>query len=239
MSQAAIVARVTLRELWMTFRLLVVFGAFIGISAVVALLPASPAIVLDRVGLGLAVSTVAASVVAALTLSAERASGRAGWLVTRSVARRTYLAGVAAGLVLVVIAGVAASIGLGWSATWGLPGAVGPADLLATLLAVGATAASAVMLGLAAGALLPALPAALLAALLTAGAALVSLLAANGVLLVGTDVAVLPGAAFTMVGDVLDPVSVLPAALRAAGTGLLATAVLLGVATVAIDHAEL
>ena len=89
MSQAATVTRLALREMWITFRLLLALVAFIGAGAIVALLPAAPSVALERLALGFGIATAVTSGIAAWSVADERSSGRAGWLVARSVTRAT------------------------------------------------------------------------------------------------------------------------------------------------------
>lgn len=233
MSQALTVTRATLRNLWMTLRLLVVLVAFIGTSAVVGLVPGAPSATLERLAMGLAVATVATTAVAAWTMADERLSGRAGWLVTRSVARVTYLAGLFGGLAAVTTAGVAALVLIGWTTTFNLVVRVEPPAIGAVMLAVATMVTAAVALGLAVGALLRPLPAAIVASAAVVAAGAGAVLSEWGALLA------LPGGALTLLADLLESPTVLPDALRLAGGGMVATAVLLVLAGVAIERAEL
>jgi hypothetical protein len=231
-SQAGLVARLAVRELWMTFRLLAVLVAFIGGSAIVVLVPAAPAVTLDRLALALGLASVVASGVAAWSLAAERTAGRSGWLITRSVSRRTYLAGWFAGLALVAAAGVTGAGLLGFLAVYSLPVGIGPVTFGATILAVAAAAAAAVAVGLAVGALLRPIPAALVAMLACAAAGL----AASSV---PESASLIPGGAFGMLGDLVGSATGLADAIRAGGAGLLATAGMLVLAGRAMERAEL
>lgn len=233
MSQALTVARATVRDLWMTLRLLVVLVAFIGTSAVVGLVPATPSATLQRLAVGLAVATVATAAVSAWTMADERLSGRAGWLVTRSVSRVSYLIGLFVGLAAVTTAGVAASVLIGWTATFNLVVRVEPPAIGAVMLAVATMASAAIALGLAAGALLRPLPAAIVASAAVVAVGAAATLGEWG------SVLALPGRALTLLTDLLTSPAVLPDALRLAGGGMVATAVLLVLAGVAIGRAEL
>lgn len=232
MNQAFVVGRVALRELWITYRLLLILVAFIGASAIVVLLPAAPAVTMDRLALGLGAATVAASSVAAWTMATERGAGRAGWLVTRSVPRGTYLGGWLLGLGVVTVVGVIGSALLGWLTTLGLAVRIDPVAYATAVLAVATTATAAVALGLAVGALLPPLPAAIVAAAACGISGIVILLASGGSTAV-------PGAAYLLFSRLTVPGSVLPDAVRAAGVGLVQTAVLFVIARAAMERAEL
>jgi hypothetical protein len=225
-------ARLAVRELWMTFRLLAVLVAFVGASAVVVLLPAAPAVILDRLALGLGAATVVASAIAAWTMATERAAGRAGWLVTRSVSRSTYLVGWLVGIGFITSIGVAGSAILGWLATLGLDGEVDLLAYVTAVVAVGTTGTAAIALGLAVGALLPPAPAAVVSAAVCAISGLLVLLASAGS-------AAVPGAAYLLFARHAGPGTVLPDAIRAAGVGLVQTAVLFVIARAAMERAEL
>lgn len=233
MSQAVTVARLTLRELWMTFRLLVVLVVFVGISAFAVLLPAAPSVILDRLATGLVVATVMSAGVAAWTIADERRSDRAGWIVTRSVSRQAYLHGVFAGLTVVAVAGVAASVLLGWSTTFSLPVPVDPPSILAVMLAVATTVSISIAVGLVAGALLPRLPAAMAAIVLVAG------MAAAGPIAGWSPGWLRPDAAFLLVAGLMESNTVPFDAIRVAGLGLVGAAMVLLLAGAAIERAEL
>jgi hypothetical protein len=231
-SHAGLVAWLAVRELWMTFRLVVVLAAFVGASAIVVLVPAAPAVTLDRMALGLAVATVITSSVAAWTLAAERTTGRSGWLITRSVSRGTYLFGWFLGLSLVAMAGVIGAGLLGWLATISFTSRLDPLTFSATVAAFAATAAAAIALGLAIGAALRALPAAIAAAAACTAVG-VAILAASG----GS--ASWPGTAYLLLRDIVGSGAHPAEAVRAAGVGLLLTAALLVVARATMERAEL
>lgn len=232
MRQLGTVAWLAVRELWITFRLLLLLTAFVGPGVLVALLPAPPAVSLARLGLGLGIASGLAACVAAWSVADERRHGRTGWLVARSVARGTYLAGWFAALAGVALLGVAAAGVLGWLAVAGVPVGVDPATLALALSAVAGTCVAAIALGMLAGAVLPGLAAAGLVAAVCVAAGVTVWLAAGRM-------ALLPGAAFSLLGRVAAPDADPSAALSAAGTGLSLAAVLLVAARVALEQAEL
>jgi hypothetical protein len=226
-SQASVVTRLAVRELWITLRMLVILAAFVGAASLAALLPASPTATLERLALGVAAATTISAGLAAWSLAEERISGRAGWLVTRSVSRGTYVMAWFAALASVAVAGLVAAGSLGWIAvTAGAP----TVEPLAFVAVVGATAAdltAAVALGLVAGSLarpvLAALGAIVACAVIAVGSIAMPAL--------GEFVAV---ALLPRVG-----VEVVTEALRAAGVGLSASAALLVLARFAMSRAEL
>ena len=231
MSQSATVAWLALRELWMSFRLLVVLVAHVVGGAVVGLLPAAPSESLDRLAAGLGVATVITAATTAWTMADERLAGRAAWLVTRAVSRGTYLAGWFSAVALVASAGVAAAGVLGWLAIGGGL-RVDPLAFVATMVGVTATTAVAVALGLLCGSLLRAR-----AAVLVAVAA--SLVAGGVAWGAAADAPWLPGGAHVLLSGMAVRETVLPDALRAAGIGLALSAALLVAARVALERADL
>ena len=128
----------------MTFRLLLVLIVSVGAGAVIGLLPARLPETMTRLAAGLGLAIAVAAAVAAWSLAEERVSGRAGWLVTRSVARSTYLAGWYFALVLVPAIGLAVGALLGWLAIPGGAATVPPGEYLAVILAVATTLGAAV-----------------------------------------------------------------------------------------------
>jgi hypothetical protein len=232
MSQSGLVMRLAVRELWMSFRLLLLLVAFVGASAFVVLVPAPSGILLGRMAAGLGLATVIVAGIAAWSIAAERLAGRAGWLVTRSVGRADVLAGWFWGVGLIVITGVAGAGLLGWLAVFSLPVKLDLGAFALTLAGVAATGIAAVALGLLAGALLRPPFAAVLATLVVGGLGALTWLA------LPHDPRV-PGAALWLVPELTSGRPLVADALRAAGVALAATAVLLAAARLAIERAEL
>jgi hypothetical protein len=231
-SQATTVARLAARELWMTFRLLLLLIVSVGAGAVVGLLPAPLPTTMARLAAGLTIAIIVAAAVAAWSIAEERVSGRAGWLVTRSVARSTYLVGWYVALVLVPLIGILAGVGLGWLAIPPGSAAVDPAEYLAVSAAILAGLGAAVAAGLFVGALLR-----------PSGAMLLTVLACAGVAgaAIGLPEAApwLPGGGVVLLSRVSRAEHVTAEALRAAGIGLALAAVVLVVARVALERTDL
>ncbi|HYI67797.1 MAG TPA: hypothetical protein VEW95_12820 [Candidatus Limnocylindrales bacterium] len=220
--------RLAVRELWISFRLLLLLAAYVGTGAVVALLPAAPSTVLVRLAIGVAAAMVVGAAIAGWSLSRERALGRAGWLATRSIPRGTILVGWFAALTLVSMLGIAAAGGLGWLAA-SAPGAqLDPLAFGLTFAAIACGALGLLALGLLVGTLLRPVAAAAVAAV--AG---VSLAAAAWV----ADPRVAsPLELLTQLPQLPSPISV---ALQGAGAGLAVAALLLLLARVVIDRVDL
>lgn len=232
MSQAGTVTRLALHELWITFRLLVVLVAFTGVGAVVALLPAPAAVSFERLAAGFGIATIVTSALAAWSLAEERGSGRAGWLMTRSVSRGTYLLGWFGAIAAVTVVGLTGGATLGWLAASTIPLGLDGTGYAAVAVAVGAATLAAIGLGLVAGTIAKPRIAAV-----SAGA-ICSAVAAVG-LLVPVAGSWTPAGAYLVLPRVAGADAVFPAALRAAGIGLFLAAVLLAAARVAMERAEL
>ena len=232
MSQATTVARLATRELWMTFRLLLVLIVSVGAGAVVGLLPARLPETMGRLAAGLGLAIAVAAAVAAWSLAEERVSGRAGWLVTRSVARSTFLAGWYFALVLVPAIGLAAGALLGWLAIPGGAVTVAPLEYLSVILAVATTLGAAVALGLLAGALLRPRAAMIVTLVICAAAA-------AGAIVAQEPAAWLPGGSLLLLARVAGSDPVMADALRAAGIGLALTAVVLVACRIALERTDL
>jgi hypothetical protein len=230
-SQSSTVARLATRELWMTFRLLLVLIVTVGAGAVVGLLPATPAQALARLAAGLGVAIGVAAAVAAWSLAEERVSGRAGWLVTRSVGRGTYVAGWFGALVLVAGAGLVAGAVLGWLSV-ASTAAVDATEYAAAIVAVAATLVVGVAAGLLAGALLRP-PAATIVTVVVCAAATAA------VVLVPDLARWLPGGGIALLAGVAGADAATADSLRAAGIGLALAAVTLVICRIAFERADL
>lgn len=171
MSQSTAIARLALRELWISFRLLVLLVGFVAAGSLVALVPAPFGVRADRLVVGITAASFVAGALGAWSFAVERRSGRAGWLVSRSVPRGTLLGGWFVGMAASTLAGLAMTLALGWLA---LP--AGAVTDPARFGLVGAVLASAALgwigLGLLAGVLAPAAGASLI--VVAVGAALVA-----------------------------------------------------------------
>lgn len=232
MTQAGVVARLAVRELWISFRLFTVIAAFVAAGAVVALLPAPLPTTVWRLAAGLGVATLIAAAVAAWSIADERRAGRAGWLVSRSLPRATLLAGWFVAVGLVALGGLAAAGLLGWLAATSVTLRLEPTGYLALLAAVAAAVLAAVGIGLLAGILLSAR----LAVPLTVG---VCLLAGAAAWAGPIDPSLVPGGAYVALAALTEPGGSAGPGLRAAGIGLACAAVVLAAARMAIERAEL
>lgn len=226
------VAWLALRELWFSFRLLLVIVGFVAAGALAALLPGSPAEMLDRLAAALTVAAAVTATAAAGALAAERRRGSAGWLVSRAVSRRTVLAGWYLALATPVALGLAASGVLGWLAVAGRETAPGLLPYALAMVAVGA----ATLAGLAFGALVAAwLPPIRAAAVVLVACAAV----AAAALLFPFAAPYLPAAGLLAVAALPDAGRPVSDALRATGVSLAFSAGLLVLARVAWERTDL
>jgi hypothetical protein len=231
-SQATVVTRLAVRELWITFRLLALLAGFIGVGALVALLPAPLPTVMERLALGLGAASILAGALAAWSFSDERARGRAAWLVTRSVSRGTLLGGWFAALASLALAGTAVAGLLGWLTASAVSLRLDPGAFAAVFAAAAAT----VPVGIAAGLLI--------------GTVLRGPLAVGATVAIGTGLGALawlapgagelvPGAALVDFAALREGATAQVTGLRAAGAALVTTALLLGLARLVLERAEL
>ena len=232
MSQAGTVARLAARELWMTFRLLLVLIVSVGAGVVVSVLPAPLTEAMTRLAVGLGVAIVVAAAVAAWSIAEERHAGRAGWLVTRSVARPTYLAGWYVAVLFIAVVGLASGALLGWLAIPVGSTALDGVEYVAVIAAVAATLAAAIAASLLAGAILPPPGAMAFAVVVCVAAGAVALFAP-------IDASWLPGGALTLLPRAAGSEPILDEAIRAAGLALATAATLLVACRVAFERSDL
>lgn len=232
MSQATVVTGLAVRELWITFRLLALLAGFIGVGALVALLPAPLPTVMERLALGIGGAAILAGAVAAWSFADERARGRAAWLVTRSVSRGTLLGGWFGALASLSLAGTAVAGLLGWLTASAVSLRLDAGAFAVLLVGVAATVLVAIAIGLLIGTLLRG-PLAI--------AATVAIVASLGTLawLVPGTGELVPGAAMVDLAALREGATAPMDSLRAAGAALVVAAMLLVVARLVLERAEL
>lgn len=237
------VAGLALRELWISFRLLVALAAVLLAALPTALLPpgrvdlagtAWTPLQLFAVGLAAALALVAG--LASASLAGERHRGTIGWLVSRAVPRSIVLLAWFSAFALVIALGLFASAAMAWltqgAASQG-PG--GLAAFVAPVVATWAAGVAAVAMGLLLGSRLRSMPAAMIT-ILVAAALLVP--AASGVL-PGLAAAPAPGAGLAILGDLAETGRPIADSLRSAGASLTAAAVALLIGSAALGRADL
>ena len=230
MSEFTVVAGLALHELWISFRLLATIAAVAAAGLVAAAVritqPLAPPLPWFAAGLGLAAAFVAA--LAAWSFSAERRRGAAAWLVSRSVPRGAILIGWFIALAIPLAVSFVPVGALGWLT---LP-ALDLGSYVAALGAAFADALAALCGGLLLGTLLPRAPATILALLLVAGVGALSMAGVAG----GVP---LPGDGIRLLGELPSRERPVADALSAAGTSLIAAALLTAVARLAVERSEL
>lgn len=232
MSRPAVMARLAMRELWISFRLFAIIATFIAAGALVVFLPTPLPRTMGTLAVALGVATAVTAAVSAWSMAEERQAGRAGWLVTRSLSRGTLLAGwfVAVGgigLVALAAAGV-----LGWLAASAVTLRLEPAGYISLLGGVAGALLAAVAIGLTAGIVAGPRRAALLALLVCVAAGVAAWVLPG-------DASRLPGGAFGALGALSEPGTAIGPGLRAAGIGLACAAGVLVLARLLLDRAEL
>jgi hypothetical protein len=231
-SQSNAVTWLAVRELWISFRLIVLLVGFVGAGATVALLTASLPLTLERLAVGLAVATLIAGAVAAWSLSDDRRRGRAAWLVTRSVPRPTLVTAWFIAIAAVCVPAVGAAGVLGWLAASAVSLRLDPGVYAATIGSVAADVLAAVSLGLVAAVLLP--PRAAVIVTVVAAAAL-----GAAAWLLPESRTFLPGAGVGLLADLRERVPGAADAVRAAGLGLVVAAALLLLARLLLRRSDL
>jgi hypothetical protein len=223
-----LVARLALRELWISYQLLLVLSAYVGVGAAVALLPEALPTTLERLAIGVGAATVVAAAAAAGSIARERVLGRAGWLVTRSIGRGTVLVGWFVALASVVLVGLAAAGVLGWLAASSVEARVDKRAFAAAFIGVGAVALVAIALGLLLGSVLRPRTAVL--------ATVVACLGIGLAVWLGLPWLTTPIAALVELPRMSRPIAT---ALQGAGACLAAAAAILAIARVAFGRVDL
>lgn len=228
-----------LRELWISFRLLLVLAALLLVALPAVLLPpvlspdlaGAPPDPLTWLALAAAAGMALAAAVAAATLAGERRRGTAGWMATRAVPRATIALSWFAAFALLLVGGLAPAGVIAWLAL-GPFIAAGPGAVAAATAATACAGGMVLAAGLLAGAALPRWPAA--AITFVAGAAVLVapvVKAPTGWLL--------PADGLRVLADLDTATRPVADSLRAAGVALGLAAAIVVVAVVAFERADL
>ncbi len=222
------------RELWMSFRLLLVLSVLLGSALAVvvgaAVAPTLPGPAVYGVALG--ISSAIGAGAAAHIVASDLRRGPAAWLTVRAVPRSSLLLAWLSAFVAPVVGGMLVSAVIAWLtlATAPAVASVAAGFSFAILAAAGGWFV-AVALGVAAGTLLPPWRAALLA-----GAA--ALVVAVLPLALPTSPA-LPGGGFALLASIVTVERPIATALQATGEALVAIAVLTAVAAAFLQRVDL
>ncbi len=224
---------VALRELWMSFRFLVLL--VLGLAGGLAVSVAQPGFgdLVAVLAWGIAAGGTAGAALAAGVLAAERRRGRVAWLAVRGVPRSAALFAWFAALAVPLLAGLAASAGVGWViATQSGSGLIDPLAFAAAAGAAAVGVLAALAAALLAGALLEPRPAAILAGTVAAGLMVSGLAAAS-------EPPLGPAAGIGLLAQLPSLARPLSDGLEAMGVGLAATALLLAAAAAVLARRDL
>ena len=239
------VTRLTLREVWISYRLLA-FVAVLGTAGLVVPLaalwlprlldstqpPASTTVALTWYGISLAVIAVLLSASAARTFARDRLRGTAAWVLAAPVRRGAFYLSWLVAFAVVAFAGMVISGTTAWLTLGSFGGAPDPVTYGLAVIAAFSFLLVAAAIGLVCGSVLPRGPAAVAAAILTAG------IVAAG-LLVPAAARWLPSAGVVRIAPMatgVDPISV---ALQALGIAVAAVAALAALGTLAVERSDL
>jgi ABC-type transport system involved in multi-copper enzyme maturation permease subunit len=229
-----------LRELWLSYRLLVGIAVLVAAALPVALLPELPTLTLGGAMLegtawfaaGLAAALALLAGIAAGTLSGERRRGTLAWLAARAVPRTTLLLAWFGAFSLVLAAGLVASATLAAASPGNALIADRPVAFWAVTGAVAAAGLAATAFGLLAGTLLRPVAAVVVTLLLVGGALLTAALGPPGW-------SPLPAAGLAVLAGFGDAARPIADATRSSGTALALAAGLLLLAAARLQRVDL
>ena len=223
-----------LRELWMSFGLLLILAMLLGSALVLLLVSVSAPTVSASVAYAtaLAVASIVTAAVAAHSVATERRDGPAAWLAVRAVPRSTLLLARLAAFGAPLLAGLLASALVAWLTLAASPTfARVPFGFALAVVAAAAGALAAVSLGMLLGTLLHPWRAALATALV--------LLVMVGVTVLQPTALPLPSDGFTVLGSLPSIGRPVASALAAAGSALVSIAVLTTAAMAVLQRTDL
>jgi hypothetical protein len=230
---ALTLTRMAVRELWISFRLLLLLALPVVAGLVALLLSGEPDLTLPVLGLGMGTVAAFAAGASAAGWAMERRRGTVGWLSMRAVPRASILTAWFTGLAIPLLVGIGAGSVLVWLATGAQ--ASPPLDAPAFAMLMGAVAGAALQglaIGLIFGSLLRTWVAALAAILVSC-----ALLAAGA--LIVTEPPLVPTAGIGLLIQATDLVRPAADGLQALGLALAMTGLLLGVALMVFDRVDL
>lgn len=224
MSRFLALVGLALRELWISFRLLLVVAVLLAAGLPAALLPhavtpnlaGAPPDALGWFALALAVALALVAGIAAATLAGERRNGAPGWMAVRAVPRASIVLAWFTAFAVLLLLGLVPTALLAWLALGAAVLPAGPMPLVAVTASAACSGLAAIALGLLSGTLLPPWPALALAA---TPAAAILLLAAIG-----------QGGWWTLPAGGLDVLARLDTVERPVGDALRASGAALGLA---------
>jgi ABC-type transport system involved in multi-copper enzyme maturation permease subunit len=236
------VAGLALRELWISFRLLLLVALFL-LTALPASLLRGPSddplaavtAPLQPFAIALAAAISVAAGVAAGTLATERRRGTAGWLAGRAVPRSSIVVGWFAAFAVVLLLGIIPAAGLAWLTLGPASETIDPVAFAVTVASAAAVGLAAVAAGLLFGAWLGVRPGMVLSGVLAAAVLVPA--AAPGIAALAAAPA--PGAPFALLADLADASRPIGDSVLAGGLALAGGAGLLILASALMSRADL
>ena len=238
-------ARLTLREVWISYRLLV-FVAVLGAAGLIVPLvalwgpsfidpsrpPPSTTVALGWYGLALAVVAVLFSASAARTFARDRLRGTAAWVLAAPVPRGAYYLGWLLAFGVVALAGMVISGLTAWLTLGSFGGAPDPLMFGVAAVAALGYLLFAAAIGLICGAFLPRAPAAIVAGATTASAVAAGLLLPEAA-------EWLPSAGVVLIAPLATGVEGVGGLLQALGAAMASVALLAVIGASAVDRANI
>jgi hypothetical protein len=236
--QVVALTALAIRELWISFRLLVLLGIALAGGMLAAVLPDLGGGSSSTLAWAMGGAGILASALAAAALATERRRGMAGWLVLRSVPRSSLVIAwfVALGIPLVI--GMGAAAALAWlTVEVASVGSLANSALDAlAFAALTAAAVLAVLQALALGLVLGTIARPLLAAVVAAPLSMILLIPS---LLIGDVPTYVPGSGLGLLGHAERLAHPLSDGLGSTGIGLAILGATLLVAAAFLERAEL
>ena len=226
-------ARMAVRELWISFRLLVLLALPLAAGLLALFLSSDPDLAPLAQAWGMAGVGILSAGIAAAAWAGERRRGTAGWLSLRAVPRASILVAWFAGLALPLTVGIAAGGLLVWLATGAAASPPLDATSYATLVAaVAAAALQALAIAMVIGSFVGPIGAAVLAMLAS------GVLLSSGLVL-SPEPPVVPTAGLGLIAQATDLLRPFADGLQALGLGLTMTGLLLGAAVLVFERVDL
>ena len=240
MRRFATLVGLALRELWLSYRLLVIIAVLVAAALPVAILPELPTAPLGGAALegpawfaaGLAGAFALLAGIAAGTLSGERRRGTLAWLAVRAVPRTTVLLAWFAAFSLVMALGLAFAAALAAASLGNALPADRPLAFWAVSAAVAAAGLAATAFGLMVGTMLRPVAAVIVTMLLVGAVLLTAALGPPGW-------SPLPAASLAVLADFDDAARPIGDAVRSSGTALALAAGLLLLAAARLERVDL
>jgi hypothetical protein len=225
--------RMAVRELWISFRLLLLLALPMVVGLITLLLSSDPGRTQLNLASGMGIISTLAAGVAASAWATERRRGTAGWLSMHAVPRASILIGWFVGLAIPTVFGIAAGSLVVWLGSGTEP--TPPLDAAAYATLVGAVAGAALQ-ALAIGLLFGSFLSPMIAALVSV---LVSGVLLGAGLFVVNEPPLVPSSGIGLLAQAMDLLQPMADGLQALGLGLTLTGIVLGAALLIFDRVDL